>query len=821
MTERRPPSLGTYRPQADDVHTDRRPKTSASQRPPQAPEPASQEFNQPQRPAPPPPGADDHLPRIITTRVRNDAQESTPARDRTGRRRPPPPPRRDGISGLRIVTYTLLGVVAFVAAGAAAAFVFLPTEAIRARVAAEVKARTGRDLIIAGRPGVTLWPRPSISLQDVTLSAPAAMGGAPLIKAAEIEVAVNLLPLLLHDVTIDRLILRKPVIDLTIDAQGRRSWDFADASVAPSPVRLAQANPQNLPQTLPKELQDFVKGSTDTPQPGERPLASSLPPGRARISDVTLANVGIVDGTVHYRDVRSAVDETISGLNATLSLANIASPLEVKGTLVWRQEPVAVTAQLSPFRALIDGRPVQAQIKADGALLSFTFDGAAAPGTDFDIDGRVTARSNDVDRLTRWAMKTPQAAFTGVLSLDGKLKQSAQLTALTDARLSLGPTTATGTLSLDTHGARPYLKGALQLAGLDLATLRLLADAGAVVPATPQAPQTPAAPQSIEDLLKNTTETPAATQPAKPPKPQVRGYTRRDGWSDEPLDLAMLGLADADVRLGFDKVVWTDLATGPGQITLALKAKQAKITLDDVQLYGGRARGIITVDGAAAEPTIGSNFIAEGVSALPMLKALSDFDWISGRARIAVAVAGRGTTERQLIATLNGKADMAVTDGALLGFNFGGLLKGLGQGRIPTLDRQPNEKTDFSEFAASAVIANGIVRNDDLRLKSPQLTATGSGTVDLPARTMDYVLKPKLQPGLEVPLKLTGSLDKPTVTPDVGGLIRDPGAAVQAVQDLAKTPAGREVQDTVKGLLNGDPNARAKAKGFLDQLLKN
>ena len=143
------------------------------------------------------------------------------------------------------------------------------------------------------------------------------------------------------------------------------------------------------------------------------------------------------------------------------------------------------------------------------------------------------------------------------------------------------------------------------------------------------------------------------------------------------------------------------------------------------------------------------------------------------------------------------------------------------------IDRQ-TKKTDFSEFAASTQITNGIARNDDLRVTSAQVRATGAGSIDLPARTMDYVLRPKIATGqggapgagLEIPLKIVGSLDKPTVTADVGSLLRDPNQAIQAIQEAAKTPAGKEVEETVKGLLNGDPNARAKAKGFLDQLLK-
>jgi AsmA protein len=371
-------------------------------------------------------------------------------------------------------------------------------------------------------------------------------------------------------------------------------------------------------------------------------------------------------------------------------------------------------------------------------------------------------------------------------------------------------------VSVDTRGARPFVKGALHVAVLDFNALKMIAEAAPSAKAAPSAapaasPPVVAAQKSIEDLLK---EAPTAV------KPQVRGYTRREGWSDEVIDLSALGLFDADVKLGFEKVVWQELTTGSGQMGLSLKAKSAKLTLEDVQLYGGRARGIITVDGTTAEPTIGGNIVADGVNALPMLKGLADFDWISGKARISTAIAARGATERQLISTLNGKTDISVTDGAVIGYNFGSLMKGIGTGRLPSFERVQTEKTEFSEFAASSQITNGIARNADLRVKNPQLTATGAGTIDLPARTMDYVLKPKLQAGLEVPLKITGSLDKPTVTPDIGGLLNNPGGAVQAIQDAAKTPAGKEVQETVKGLLNGDPAAKEKAKGFLDQLFK-
>ena len=827
MTERRPPpSLGTYRPTQDRTPDPRRqqdprradfagdpawPQEPRSRTAPPVAPPADNLWHEPEE-----------MPRIVTSRVHAPPPPPpgpmVPPDPRTRSRRLPPPVEHEGMSGLKILLYCCFGLFAFVAAAAVAAFVLVPTGLIRDRLQAEVKARTGRDLVIAGPTSLSLWPRPSVSVRDVTLSAPPEMGAQPLLKVAEVEVAVQILPLLLHDVSVDRLLLRRPQFDLRVDANGRRSWDFAALDMPRGAIKLAQAGSGD--KALPKELQDFMKGSTE---PDKR--APNAPP-KSRVGDVSLGNVSIVDGSVHYRDARSAVDETVTGLNAQLALANIASPLDVTSDFTWRGEAVALTAQVSPFRALLEGRPIEARIKSSAGPLSLSFEGTVTPGNDLDLDGRVKADAAAIDRLAAWTGRPLAGSLPGGFSIDARVKQTATLTAFNDARLTVGPLTGSGTLSVDTHGARPYVKGAIRVATLDLNMLQAIGEKPALTPVAantpvarpaPTQPANPAPPQSIEDLLKDDTAPVVAAR-----KPQVRGYTKRQGWSDDALDLSPLGLVDADVRLGFDHIVWQDLSTGVGQISLAMKSKAVRISLEDVQLYDGRARGIATIDAAAGDAIVGANVVVDGVSALPFLKAVSDFDWLSGRARVAIAVAGRGATERQIVSTLNGKADIAIADGALLGLNINTIVTNLGRGKFGGLDRSPTEKTDFSEFAASTQITNGIAHNDDLRIASAQLRATGAGTIDLPQRTMDYVLKPKVTAGvgagLDVPLKIVGSIDKPTVTPDIGGI--NPNQAVKAIQDAAKTPAGREVQETIQGVINGDPAAKAKVKGFLDQLLK-
>ena len=183
-----------------------------------------------------------------------------------------------------------------------------------------------------------------------------------------------------------------------------------------------------------------MRGSTD---PAARPSNANL--SKSRIGDVSLGNVSIVDGSVHYRDARVATDETASAINAQFALANIASPLDVKGDFVWRNESVQVTAEISPFRALLEGRPIEAHVKTSAAPLQLSFDGVMTMGADLDFDGHVKAEAATIDGLSRWIGRPIGGSLPGGFTIDAKLKQTATLTALSDARLSLGALTGNGT----------------------------------------------------------------------------------------------------------------------------------------------------------------------------------------------------------------------------------------------------------------------------------------------------------------------------------------------------------------------------------------
>ena len=170
-------------------------------------------------------------------------------------------------------------------------------------------------------------------------------------------------------------------------------------------------------------------------------------------------------------------------------------------------------------------------------------------------------------------------------------------------------------------------------------------------------------------------------------------------------------------------------------------------------------------------------------------------------------------------------------NGAIIGFNLAGAMRALSEGKIPKFSKSPSQKTDFSELTGSFVIADGIAKNDDLKLASPLMRATGSGAIDLPQRSLDYTLRPKVVAslagqggeqnltGIEIPVHISGPWSAPDIAPDLAGAINNP-KAVEAVKEIGKELKGKNAGEIVEDLLgkgeNGEPS---KAEKLLQKFL--
>ncbi len=755
-------------------------------------------------------------------------------------RHPASPAGGGGRSVVRLLLLVMLALVVIAGAGGAYLLYALPPDFVRDQITSQVKAKTGRDLVIAGSTSFTLYPSIGISMSDVTLSPPPGMTGKPLVTMQGLEAAVEVLPLLKREIRVERLVLTKPVFELYTDAKGRKSWEFA-LSGASRPVRLAQAAApaSDAPGGLP----------TDASPPAVVPAGAAVP--QASLDQLALGDVRIVDGTLNYANAASGGAQRLDHVNVAIGLVALNQPLSAKGDLVWKSEKIAFDGEMTSLKAVMDDKPAKVAANLASAPVDAHFDGSVILRDGVETDGAVNAKSPSLRKLMGWlGTELPPAKGFGALEAKGQLRTTPAVITLSNANLSLDGATATGQLSIDTSGARPYVKTTLQLSELDLnkymrpagspaPAKRARAPAKAAVPAT--APATAGEkPSTIEDLLRDSDSKAG---------PKVQGYVERAGWSSEAIDFDGLGLADADAKLTVGKLFFQDLKVGRSQLTVALKNSVMKTTFDDIQLYGGHGRGFVSIDASADKAaTIGTNMTVEGLDARPFLEDAAGFDRLSGKAKLSLAVAGQGASQLQLVETLNGKADLVFTEGAIAGINVAGMVRGLNQGKLGGLSTSPSEKTDFSELGSTWTITNGVASNQDLHLMSPLLRLTGAGTVSLPQRHVDYLMRPKLvsslsgqggkdEGGIEIPVKVQGPWDKLAYTPDLSGILKDPNKALDQVKKIGEQLKGKDAGAIVKGILGGNKGAAAEgganagggttsgqqkldAKSILDGLLK-
>src|SRR5262245_60335492 len=132
----------------------------------------------------------------------------------------------------------ILGSVVAVALLGAGALAYLVLRLdVRGEIERSVESATGRQLTIQGDVGVSYWPVLGLRATKTTLSNVAG-GRAPAFSTSdEIDIGVELQPLLNRQVVVRNLVLQRPHIALEVDAAGKPNWIFTP------PVRPAPAAP--------------------------------------------------------------------------------------------------------------------------------------------------------------------------------------------------------------------------------------------------------------------------------------------------------------------------------------------------------------------------------------------------------------------------------------------------------------------------------------------------------------------------------------------------------------------------------------------------
>ena len=693
---------------------------------------------------------------------------------------------------MRFLFRLIILIVVVAMLGAAAVAYLVPTDYVRDQIVTLVEQQTGRMLTVKGETSFSIYPNVGVSMGDVTLSNPPGMEAGSTLQIAALNLNLKLVPLLGGQVEVDRFVLTRPVFNLRIDRNGRQNWDLERRAVLDAPTRQAGLD--------------------------EGVLQAQAGGGASMFQDLSLGDVRIVDGVVQFSDERSGAQHRADAINLTLALASLSEPFDAVGDLVWRDQKVALDAELASLQGLTQSQPTKMKLVVDSAPLKGAFNGQVTVGDSFRLTGQASGESPSLRALARWlGGDVPAASGFGPGKVEGTLDATAQAIAFSNMRMGLDGMTGEGDALIRLDTARPYLKATLRLDKIDVNPYlgegsRAAAPAPRSRQATSEVAQpkgsapSPKSDQSLSDFIQQLDKQDGSGK--SNPAPQVRG------WSQTAFNFAGLRVLDADLNLTSGQLLYKRIKVGRSVVVASLRNGVLTSNLSEMQLYSGRGSGRITLNAAQPVPALNASFSVDRVEALLLMRDAMDFDWISGRARFALNLAGRGRSQSEMVRSLNGNGSFEFTDGAIEGLNIPQMLRGLQQGQLQGWNRTERMKTDFSRLNGTYTMQNGVARNDDLDLIGPLLRMTGAGTVDLPREWIDYTITPRLVAslqgqggereleGLEIPVKIEGSWDNPRFRPDVERLLQDPQKALESVKKFGDKFKDLKKNKDVGKLLN-------------------
>ncbi len=449
-------------------------------------------------------------------------------------------------------------------------------------------------------------------------------------------------------------------------------------------------------------------------------------PGAGRA--FTLAKGVVKGGSFRFIDHKADTSVALDAVEVEAAIPDFTGPVTVTGSAVQNGQVVSGTVTAAVFSAFTEGRvvPVTADLVIGGSKVGFAGRMGLAPLL---AEGDVQADLGDLASVAALA-GAGAPSFPKAATLSAALTVTeAGLINLRGAKLALDGMMLTGDADVSTDGPRPKITA--QLAAGDLV---LTQSSGT---ATGDAGQGSA------------------------------------GWPTDTMDVSGLGAVDAAVALVATSVDLGQVKLGPTRVKVTIDRARAVFDVREMAAYGGQITGQFVVNGRGGL-SLGGNLVLAGLAMQPLLQDAAGYDRLIGNGDLRLKFLGVGNSVDALMRGLEGSGSLTLGKGELRGLDVAGMLRTLDPNYVGA-----GQKTIFDGVSASFSIAGGVLSNDDLKLAAPYVTATGSGTVGLGARVLDYRLRPIAMAksdgtgGIMVPLLITGPWAAPKFRLDLESIARE------------------------------------------------
>jgi AsmA protein len=606
------------------------------------------------------------------------------------------------------------------------------------RIAREVKRSTGRELTLSGPIELSVFPWIALQLGPASLGNPPGFSAEPFAAVHRISLRVKLLPLLHKELKVGSIEVDGLDLRLLKNAAGKGNW------------------------------QDF--GSKEHATNGSESSSSS---GTSALPDI--GGIEIKDSRISYQDLVAdhlnfELGHWASGTSTPIKLSVTLTPSAGAAPVDFKLSTPALNTDLT--NQILDAPSFTLELA--GATLAGSLKGAriidapALSGT-FKLD-----TFSPRDLLEKLGIKAPTTrdpkALTR-LTAAGSFTYGADAVSLDQLAVDLDDSRLQGRVAV-TNLQTKALAFNLALNHIDLDAYRAPESTGQPTPA-------------------NTAAT--AAQPTKP--------------AADPLKTLQL-----EGKLSIDGITVSNVKLTDLHVTLVAKDGLMHIAPATASFYGGHYSGDITLNDQGPVAQLNLVQTMNGVDMAALLKDFAKTQRVSGHGTVTTDLTAQGLGGDALMKTLNGRVTANVTGGAVEGVDLWFEIdraKALLQKQGPP-NGQSSGHTRFDAFQASADITNGVAKTTDLNIASQNLRVTGQGTTNLVSNAIDYQVKATVYKEaptaaassanvlLEVPLNVTGTINKLNVRPDLEAMAR---SRAQQELDKHKGELQQKLMDKLKGIL--------------------
>lgn len=258
----------------------------------------------------------------------------------------------------------------------------------------------------------------------------------------------------------------------------------------------------------------------------------------------------------------------------------------------------------------------------------------------------------------------------------------------------------------------------------------------------------------------------------------------------------------------------------PKNIVLTVKGSKGKINANPIRadIFKTTINAQAGLDVSGKTPQYSFKTDAKNVPIGDVLLAFTGKDQISGTGAVNANITTSGSRISHFKKNLYGTATANLKDGAIKGFNLAQSIREA-KAKIngTTAPAATGDlQTDFSSLIAEVSIKQGIVTTTKLLAQAPFMRITGSGTVDLPKESLNYLVKAKIVAsdkgqggedlkelnGLTIPVKLKGAWASPSVSLDLASLLEQKATAeIEKKKDEVIEETKKKIEEQLKDTL--------------------